>query len=184
MVVVPLAEGLVDRAAELERIVADGSREPGERAQEIQKIRDSLKFGLKGEPAGSVADQFTTLIGRADSYIGALNLQREGASLSRVFERAAVAEGAAIRAELEGAGVAPADLDAAGLPEPERLREAEEDGTLAESPFGPAKEVLAARLGKGKEFGESKPKPKKADPAHGEFGHGEQEEGEDAPLAD
>lgn len=129
----PLAEGLRDRAAEAERIVSDGSLDPTAKVAELRRVRDSLKIGWKGEPDGPVRDQFTSLLGRVDTYIGGLELQRESDALADIMAGAVAREDADIREELLDEGVDPEVLDRAGLISADELEEAHSDGRLSEA---------------------------------------------------
>lgn len=129
-----LAAGLRDRALEIERVVADSSLDPADRIRELRRIADSLRIGLRGEPDGTeVQAQFTTLLGRIDTYIGDLERAREGQALTRVFELALAREDASIRDDLIQAGIPPEELDRAGFLSHDQLDELVTDGRLEEA---------------------------------------------------
>jgi hypothetical protein len=122
-VVAPLEE----RSLLIERTALDASLEPAERIIELRRLRDRID----GEERPGEDRQ--CLLGQVETYIGALDLQREAGAMRRVIQRAMTTEDAHLRGELLAQGVSEAELDRAGLPSLEALEAAAADGTLDET---------------------------------------------------
>jgi hypothetical protein len=155
---VAAVDDLADLAVQLNSAASE-QVSPADRVASLRRLRDRLltvrDHGLydRGE--------VTSLLGQADSYIGSLELQREGEAMGQELAKVWAREDADIRELLIADGTAtPEEL--AGWMSHDELDAASRDGTLEEGVVGLFKELLhpRSRTGEFRDKPGQVPKPK------------------------